>query len=183
MSKGLIAVIASAVLIGLAGTGAYLLRESPEKTLYSGSFPNSEGGTVHAEIRLMDDYLMKEQLVLTDDKGITVNYSVKGEDESVLPKDMISRRTDDATVVWVLDKDGTEFIEVEGIDTDGKRLYERLSPEKGSANADSYTAKAAERAEKCGFPRELPESCDKKAWNIYFSEIYEKADKKDNEDR
>lgn len=179
-SKGkLLVLVASGAVLLCITEALFFFTKSGTKTLYSGDFKNSRGETIHAEIQLMDDYLMKKQLVLTDDKGITVSYSVKGEDESVLPMDMISRRTDDATVVWVLDNDGTEFIEVEGLDTDGKRLYERLSPEKGSANADSYTAKAAERAEKCGFPRELPESCDKKAWNIYFSEIYEKADKKD----
>lgn len=159
---------------------SFLLSSCATKKPYSGEFINSRGETIHAEIRLMDDFLMKKEIVLTDGDNVTVSYSVRGEDDTYLPQDMISRTTDDGYIVWVKESNGTEFIEVSERNAIGTRLY--VDTEKSII--DSYTVNAVDTAESCGFIKNLPETCDKQAWEQYFERVHErnKTDsiKKDN---
>ena len=55
--------------------------------LYEGSFVSSNGEKIQAEIFLMDDFLLKKQIHITDESGHSIEYAVKGEDQSALPKD------------------------------------------------------------------------------------------------
>ena len=60
---------------------------SNNKKLYEGSFVSSSGEHINAEIYLQDDFLMKKQIVITDENNRSIEYRVNGEDQSELPKD------------------------------------------------------------------------------------------------
>lgn len=83
---------------------------SNNKKLYEGSFVSSSGEHINAEIYLQDDFLMKKQIVITDENNRSIEYRVNGEDQSELPKDYYAIDLDDGYAIWVKKPDDSETI-------------------------------------------------------------------------
>ena len=135
---------------------------SNDKKLYEGSFVSSSGEHLNAEIYLEDDFLMKKQIVITDESNRSIKYRVNGEDQSSLPKDYYAIDLDDGYAIWIRKPDDSETIFTQTNEYMMNTLY---YDKEYVLDSDKQIIKLLNDK---NFLNTIPQTAKKELWSVFF---------------